>query len=48
MPEVEREYWSSQSGPAWSWWVLAILPLETLAQVVPGSILLKTLSQVDP
>ncbi len=30
---VEHEYWSSLSGPAWSWWVLAILPLDPMAQV---------------
>ena len=33
MPPLEQEYWSSSSGPAWSWWILAILPLDTKAQV---------------
>ena len=33
MPRVETEYWKLASGPAWAWWVLAILPLDTLAQV---------------
>lgn len=32
MPRVETEYWKLASGPAWAWWVLAILPLDTLAQ----------------
>ena len=33
MPSLEPEYWRLASGPAWCWWVLAILPLDTLAQV---------------
>ena len=33
MPPLEAEYWRLQSGPAWCWWVLAILPLEHQAQV---------------
>ena len=33
MPAVEAEYWAGRSGPAWCWWVLAILPLDTQAQV---------------
>lgn len=33
MPGVEAEYWAGRSGPAWCWWVLAILPLDTQAQV---------------
>jgi len=32
MPGLEPEYWRLASGPAWCWWVLAILPLDTLAQ----------------
>merc|ERR1711936_723260 len=32
MPPLEQEYWTSPSGPAWTWWVLAILPLDTQAQ----------------
>ena len=34
MPRVETEFWNTPSGPAWAWWVLAILPLDTMAQVV--------------
>merc|ERR1719341_2060262 len=33
MPHLEQDYWSSPSGPAWTWWVLAILPLDSQAQV---------------
>merc|ERR1712173_380166 len=33
MPPLEQDYWSSSSGPAWSWWILAILPLDTKAQL---------------
>jgi len=32
MPAVEEHYWSLPSGPAWAWWVLAILPLDSQAQ----------------
>lgn len=32
MPALEAEYWRLQSGPAWCWWVLAILPLDHQAQ----------------
>jgi len=32
MPPLEQDYWTSPSGPAWTWWVLAILPLDTQAQ----------------
>jgi len=32
MPPLEWEYWRLQSGPAWCWWVLAILPLDHQAQ----------------
>jgi len=32
MPAVEKNYWRLPSGPAWAWWVLAILPLDTQAQ----------------
>merc|ERR1712088_20191 len=27
MPAVEKNYWRLPSGPAWAWWILAILPL---------------------
>ena len=33
MPALEADYWRLQSGPAWCWWVLAILPLDHQAQV---------------
>ena len=33
MPPLEAQYWALQSGPAWCWWVLAILPLDHQAQV---------------
>ena len=33
MPALEKDYWSLPSGPAWTWWVLAILPLDSQAQV---------------
>merc|ERR1719192_2113463 len=32
MPALEQDYFSSSSGPAWTWWVLAILPLDSQAQ----------------
>lgn len=32
MPALEQDYWTSPSGPAWTWWVLAILPLDSQAQ----------------
>ncbi|KAK2490114.1 hypothetical protein MC885_017583 [Smutsia gigantea] len=33
MPDREPEPQSNPSGPAWSWWVLAVLPLERKAQL---------------
>ncbi|KAK7828458.1 hypothetical protein U0070_008967 [Myodes glareolus] len=33
MPEREPEPQSNSSGPAWSWWILAVLPLERKAQL---------------
>ncbi|CAO2607932.1 LON peptidase N-terminal domain and RING finger protein 2 [Lemmus lemmus] len=33
MPEREPELQSNSSGPAWSWWILAVLPLERKAQL---------------
>lgn len=33
MPGLEHEYWRLGSGPAWCWWVLAIMPLDQNAQV---------------
>jgi len=32
MPGLEHEYWRLGSGPAWCWWVLAIMPLDQNAQ----------------
>ena len=32
MPSLEHEYWRLASGPAWCWWVLAIMPLDSVAQ----------------
>lgn len=32
MPGLEHEYWRLGSGPAWCWWVLAIMPLDQVAQ----------------
>ena len=32
MPRAETDYWLSAAGPAWAWWILAILPLETSTQ----------------
>jgi len=28
MPALEDEYWNLSSGPAWIWWILAMLPLD--------------------
>ncbi|KAF6321359.1 hypothetical protein mRhiFer1_010325 [Rhinolophus ferrumequinum] len=33
MPDREPEPQSSPSGPAWSWWILAVLPLDHKAQL---------------
>ncbi|CAG0880455.1 unnamed protein product [Darwinula stevensoni] len=33
MPPVEPEYWTLPNGPAWVWWVIAILPLDNNAQL---------------
>uniref|UniRef100_H0WNH1 LON peptidase N-terminal domain and ring finger 2 n=1 Tax=Otolemur garnettii TaxID=30611 RepID=H0WNH1_OTOGA len=33
MPDREPEPQSNPSGPAWSWWILAVLPLERKAQL---------------
>ena len=33
MPSLEHEYWRLANGPAWCWWLLAIMPLDHLAQV---------------
>lgn len=42
MPDREPEPQSNPSGPAWSWWILAVLPLERKAQLaILGMISLK-------
>uniref|UniRef100_A0ABI7W499 LON peptidase N-terminal domain and ring finger 2 n=1 Tax=Felis catus TaxID=9685 RepID=A0ABI7W499_FELCA len=42
MPDRESEPQSNPSGPAWSWWILAVLPLERKAQLaILGMISLK-------
>ncbi|XP_062934381.1 LON peptidase N-terminal domain and RING finger protein 2 [Cynocephalus volans] len=42
MPDRESEPQSNPSGPAWSWWILAVLPLERKAQLaILGMTLLK-------
>ncbi|XP_022372126.1 LON peptidase N-terminal domain and RING finger protein 2 [Enhydra lutris kenyoni] len=42
MPDREAEPQSNPSGPAWSWWILAVLPLERKAQLaILGMISLK-------
>lgn len=34
MPPVEGEYWTLSNGPAWMWWIVAILPLDPRIQVL--------------
>lgn len=42
MPDREPEPQSNPSGPAWSWWMLAVLPLAQKAQLATlGMISLK-------
>ncbi len=33
MPATESDYWDLPNGPAWHWWIIAILPLDPQAQV---------------
>ena len=33
MPSLEFEYWKLANGPAWCWWVLAIMPLDPVPQL---------------
>ena len=33
IPEVETNYWDHHNGPAWTWWIIAILPLDPRTQV---------------
>ena len=36
IPGLEHEYWRLASGPSWCWWILAIMPLDQIAQVNIG------------
>jgi len=49
MPAVEESYWLLPSGPSWLWWLLAILPLDSHAQmhVLSQCLLKKRLSAVN-
>lgn len=38
MPSVEGEYWTLSNGPAWMWWIVAILPLDPRIQVCIASL----------
>merc|ERR1711920_953071 len=33
MPEPEADYWNLPNGPAWGWWILSILPLDSQLQI---------------
>ncbi|KAG7155078.1 LON peptidase N-terminal domain and RING finger protein 3-like, partial [Homarus americanus] len=33
MPSLEGEYWTIPNGPAWMWWIVAILPLDSRIQL---------------
>ena len=33
IPEVEEDFWDLSNGPAWTWWIIAILPLDPQGQV---------------
>uniref|UniRef100_A0A1B0GJJ0 Putative lon peptidase domain and ring finger protein 2 n=1 Tax=Lutzomyia longipalpis TaxID=7200 RepID=A0A1B0GJJ0_LUTLO len=39
MPQVEEEWVTERDGPAWAWWIIAILPLN---QQLKGTILMET------
>uniref|UniRef100_A0A1L8DSL0 Putative e3 ubiquitin ligase n=1 Tax=Nyssomyia neivai TaxID=330878 RepID=A0A1L8DSL0_9DIPT len=39
MPQVEDEWVTERDGPAWAWWIIAILPLN---QQLKGTILMET------
>merc|ERR1712037_790536 len=49
MPPVEESYWLLPSGPTWLWWLLAILPLDSHAQmhILSQCLLKKRLSAVN-
>lgn len=38
IPEVENAYWDLPNGPAWTWWIIAILPLDPHGQVCLESV----------
>lgn len=33
MPDPEEDWLGSPDGPSWTWWLLAILPLDSKAQL---------------
>jgi len=33
LPEAEADYWKLPNGPAWGWWILTILPLDSQLQI---------------
>ena len=33
VPEPECDYWKLPNGPSWTWWILAIMPLDSQIQV---------------
>lgn len=33
MPDLEGDYWTIPNGPAWTWWIVAILPLDSRIQL---------------
>ena len=49
MPSPEENWIESADGPAWTWWLLAILPLDTKAQLTILSMnsLLKRLESIQ-
>merc|ERR1711997_831855 len=33
LPDPETDYWKLPNGPAWGWWILTILPLDSQLQI---------------
>merc|ERR1719219_364936 len=33
LPDPEADYWKLPNGPAWGWWILTILPLDSQLQI---------------
>jgi hypothetical protein len=33
LPEAEQAFWTLPNGPTWSWWLLAILPIDLQLKV---------------